>query len=173
MNFSFVPYFISIPIAICCAFCSEGTSLEMREKTCGDTFCMHSDNGPVCQIADGENHEDPIEGFPICQWSGSSCVSMMCGEGFPTCPDGTVCDSEAGASGSCIRSEILVADRTFCTSDSDCVPEQCCRPTMCVNRADRECRTYACCDCRNCEACISACRCVYGCCVTEYVDGCC
>lgn len=75
--------------------------------------------------------------------------------------------------GVCIRSEPRVKDRSGCTFDRDCVPENCMRPTLCVHRADTVCRSTNAGQLDVCVDCIASCRCVDGCCVTRYVDGCC
>ena len=161
---------IAILSILLCSACSDEVSIQMREQTCGDLFCQHSDSVPFCQAVEDPPEGVPPAGTPLCQWSGSSCMAMVCDGEFPPCPTGSVC----GENDSCLRSENLVGDRTYCKEDSDCVPEPCCRPTMCINRADAVCRNYACCGCRACMTCISACRCVDGCCVTEYDgSGCC
>ncbi len=61
----------------------------------------------------------------------------------------------------------------YCESDEDCVPEHCCRPTECVAREHRDCRTHVCCECEDCRPCITGCSCVGNQCRTAYDDGCC
>ncbi len=161
--------------------CLDEVKLQMREQTCGDRFCQHSDSGPFCQAAEDPQEGVPPEGTILCQWTGMQCVPMFCGpnpdEGgdFPVCLEGGTCESRDGDYAICVRSASRVADRMSCSEDSDCAPEPCCRPTMCVSRADEVCRSViGCCACNMCMPCISACRCVDGCCVTEYdEDGCC
>jgi len=68
----------------------------------------------------------------------------------------------------------FIETRKFCTEDADCVPEDCCRPTECVNVDFKECqKEYICCLCADCRTCIGGCKCVNNTCETIYVGGCC
>ena len=168
-------------LALLCTTCLDEAEIQMRELTCGDRFCQHSDSVPFCLTAEDLQEGIPPEGTPLCQWTGTQCAPISCGPNpfdgadFPDCLGGGTCESQESGHAVCVRSDDRVADRTSCRDDGDCAPEPCCRPTMCVNRAEKVCRTYVgCCACHMCMPCISACRCVDGCCVTEYdEDGCC
>ncbi len=34
-----------------------------------------------------------------------------------------------------IKQSMLISDQYYCEVDEDCVPEQCCHPSSCINRA--------------------------------------
>lgn len=137
--------------------------------SCGDRHCVVI--AGACQVQDGGG-----ETGLTCDWNGTSCTTAQCGDALKAfggggdaasnCPAGAVCDA-----GVCQRTQPSV-DRTACRTDDDCTPEPCCRPTHCVSRADAVCRTAACCTCLDCQPPIDSCRCINGCCVTQYGSGC-
>jgi hypothetical protein len=150
--------------------------LSVAGSTCGDRHCLllNPEGSVVCgSYVYGLDGSAPTAGELLCEWDGQHCRGIDCNG-----------DSECGAQnrcaplvphetpGACRRGEGTVADRTACQTDEDCVPEPCCRPTLCVNRADAICRADPCCWCNDCEPGIVACRCVDGCCVTDYGGGC-
>jgi hypothetical protein len=146
-----------------CAKRTTDLPLATSGQSCGERFCQ-SANGS-CQTRDGGAVD---AGEQVCDWNGTQCIPVTCGgTSAGTCPTGTTCTG-----GICNRASSPAADRTACQSDDDCVPEPCCRPTLCVSRADVVCRTNACCTCLDCLAPITGCRCVNGCCVTDYGQGC-
>ncbi len=58
--------------------------------------------------------------------------------------------------------------RQLCREDADCVPEDCCRPTVCVRADMADCRSEPDCDDEQCRPEIRGCSCVEGVCVTDY-----
>ena len=66
-------------------------------------------------------------------------------------------------------------DENYCETNSDCVPENSCRPSKCVNKYYAELNPKdACCVCEYCAPCISSCECVDNQCKTNYQEpGCC
>ena len=71
--------------------------------------------------------------------------------------------------------EVYLSDASYCEQDSDCVSENSCRPTACVNKyfAEQNPVTNACCECEYCEVCISCDECVNNKCKTDIVGDCC
>lgn len=71
-----------------------------------------------------------------------------------------------------------IADANYCETDSDCVIENSCRPSKCVNKYYGKLNPVkdACCYCDDCRLCIASCGCVNNQCKTNYQRfdyGCC
>ena len=67
-------------------------------------------------------------------------------------------------------------DAFGCNEDSDCVPEDCCRPTGCVAENAAAClhdEVELCCFCADCRPAIEACACIGGLCHTRFDEGTC
>ena len=100
------------------------------------------------------------------------CVRGECeGPGGPPCPAPYHCSKllPGNVLSPGICREGRPPARQLCRIDADCVPEDCCKPTLCVNAASAACHTPV--DCENDQECrppILGCTCDEGVCQTQY-----
>ena len=130
-----------------CGAAANGVSI-LNRGGCGElpeppNDCIPTDHPDVTVVGDGDE----------CQL-----IDFGCGEGEQIYEDDCSCG--------CIADE---GDSFACADNSDCVPEDCCRPTGCVVEAAQECQTEGvCCDCDDCLPAVQACGCINGLCRTTW-----
>ena len=129
--------------------------------------CIAAANG-ISTLHRGECGQGPPEPPNDCVLTDHPSVTVV-GEGAEcqvirfACEDGQQMYQDACSCG-CIDAG---GSEFACEVDADCVPEDCCRPTGCVNQEARECDTPVCCECDDCRPAVTACGCVAGLCRTQ------
>ena len=144
---------IAWALFLCCCTGSQGN----EAKNCtGDFDCM--DESSVCADGVDPYHvcsdgkcanltfiQNPCLASHVCpkgNWINSdnnscftyaNCAETGCDDGSDTTID--VCVNIGSRSEGC---RYIIKTERACVSDSDCVPEQCCHPTTCINREYRE-----------------------------------
>ncbi len=136
-----------------------------------DYVCVHHGEAPE---ACGFDCDDALRiPPPMCVCQGDQCDYGRCdGDSGQTCPAAYHC-SKPNQGSYDVRTPGICREgrppaRLLCRTDEDCVPEECCAPTMCVNREHRACETTVDCDSGTCRLPITGCGCVDGVCVTTY-----
>jgi hypothetical protein len=136
------------------------------QQCCHPTACMNKDEKKACNVMCTESCEGPIDcgaGSCACVEGQCSVESPLYCEKDSDCACGT--DKETGdcaygnedyinekkqcpdyCSGiagnleiKCIENRCSQVEKLLdCKTDSDCVPEQCCHPTSCINKEDKK-----------------------------------
>ena len=151
--------------------CDEGMGLcEPYFDDCScDFICILPEDRPLSCNRDCGDAE--FEAPPMCLCEFGECSFGACdGASEATCPAPYHCSKRRPGNvldGGICR-EGRPPERQLCREDQDCVPEECCRPTLCVHQDMAACESPVDCEDEACRLPITGCRCVEGVCVTDY-----
>jgi len=138
----------------------------------GDYRCIR-DTEQVPNCPDGNACDPPEDAQrPVCLCDFEDCLTAQCdGPNALRCPGAPFhCSKLARADprevGLC--REGRPEERRLCREDADCIPEDCCVATFCVNAANPSCQSRVDCDDTEGMPLINACSCVEGVCRTGF-----